>query len=94
MDSAFGGWAGIWLNPAFRAWNITAEIEGFGVPVLAMQGIDDEYGTLEQIRAIKRQGRDVTLLELPECGHSPHRDQPTQAIIGIQKFIQDQRRQK
>lgn len=94
VDSAFGGWSGIWLNPAFRTWNIAAETAQLGVPTLAIQGLDDEYGTLEQIRQIKRLGRDVSLLEIPECGHSPHRDQTEQVIIGIQNFVQQTRRQK
>ena len=93
VDSAFGGWAGIWLNPEFRAWNILGELRDMGTPTLAIQGLDDEYGTLEQIRSIARLGPHVSLLELPQCGHSPHRDQAAQAIIGIQDFVQT-RRQK
>ena len=93
VDSAFGGWAGIWLNPVFRAWNILGELRDMGTPTLAIQGLDDEYGTLEQIRSIARLGPHVSLLELPQCGHSPHRDQAAQAIIGIQDFVQT-RRQK
>jgi len=79
-DSAFGGWNGIWLDPAFRAWNIEDEITAIRGPLLAMQGLDDEYGTLEQIRGIARRVPQAQLLEIPACGHSPHRDQP-QAVI-------------
>jgi pimeloyl-ACP methyl ester carboxylesterase len=80
-DSAFWGWNGIWLDPAFRGWNIEAEIAAITAPLLAIQGVDDEYGTLEQIRGIARRVPQTELLELPACGHSPHRDQP-QAVIG------------
>lgn len=93
VDSAFGGWAGIWLDPAFRRWNIVAEAAGLRSPTLAIQGLDDEYGTLEQVRAIARIALSVKLLELPACGHSPHRDQPLQVTESIRQFIQTSRRQ-
>lgn len=80
VDSAFWGWNDIWLHPPFRDWSIEEEIEAIRTPVLALQGVDDEYGTLEQIRGIKRHVPHATLLEIPACGHSPHRDQP-QAVI-------------
>lgn len=93
VDSAFGGWAGIWLDPAFRGWNIEREAAGLRSPVLAIQGLDDEYGTLAQIRAIARIALGVKLLELPACAHSPHRDQPAQVIENIRQFIETTRRQ-
>ncbi len=51
-DSAFWGWNRIWLHPPFRQWSIEAEIATIACPLLAVQGLDDEYGTLEQIRGI------------------------------------------
>ncbi len=53
-DSAFWGWNDIWLHPPFRHWTIEAEIGSIACPLLAVQGLDDEYGTLEQIRGIAR----------------------------------------
>ena len=75
-DSAFRGWNDIWLDPAFRDWNIEAELATITAPVLAVQGEDDEYGTLEQVRAIARRLPKTRLLVIAKCGHSPHRDQP------------------
>ncbi|MEF7612801.1 alpha/beta hydrolase [Aquincola sp. MAHUQ-54] len=86
-DSAFWGWNGIWLDPAFRSWNIEAEVARIEAPLLAVQGLDDEYGTLEQIRTIQRLRPGTQLLELPACGHSPHRDQPVAVIAAAQAFI-------
>lgn len=80
VDSTFWGWNDIWLNPQFRPWSIENELPSITCPVLAVQGENDEYGTFEQIRGIQRRLPDTTLLELPACGHSPHRDQP-QAVI-------------
>jgi pimeloyl-ACP methyl ester carboxylesterase len=55
--------------------------------VLAVQGENDEYGTLEQIRAIARRVPQTVLLEIPDCGHSPHRDQPDVLPKAAGRFI-------
>ena len=79
-DSAFWGWNDAWLNPAFARWTIEDEIAPIRCPLLAIQGLDDEYGTLEQVRGIARRVPQTRLLELPACGHSPQRDQPAAVI--------------
>lgn len=86
-DSAFWGWNRIWLDPAFRHWSIEDEIGAIACPVLAVQGLDDEYGTLEQIRGIARRVPQARLVELPDCGHSPHRDQPEALTQVCQDFF-------
>lgn len=86
-DSAFRGWNDIWLHPDFRGWNIEAELEAIRCPLLAVQGVDDEYGTLAQIHGIAARVPGTTLLELPQCGHSPHRDQPERVIEAVQGFV-------
>jgi pimeloyl-ACP methyl ester carboxylesterase len=85
-DSAFWGWNGIWLDPAFPSWSIEDQIAPIACPLLAVQGLGDEYGTLEQIRGIARRVPQTQLLELPHCGHSPHRDQPEALIAAVRAF--------
>ena len=87
VDSAFWGWNDIWLNPAFRAWSIEPLLPQITCPVLAIQGIDDEYGTMAQIDRITDALPHAQLLKLNHCGHSPHRDQPEAVIAAVQKFI-------
>ncbi len=91
-DSAFWGWNQIWLHPPFRAWSIAEEIETIRCPLLAVQGLDDEYGTLQQIRGVAQRLPQTELLELPECGHSPHRDQPNRLIAAVTQFIHNHNR--
>ncbi|HEY2189614.1 MAG TPA: alpha/beta hydrolase [Caldimonas sp.] len=86
-DSAFHGWNDAWLSPSFRSWNIGRDIEGIAAPVLAVQGEDDEYGTLEQIRAVARHIPGTRLVAIPRCGHSPHRDQPEALMREAGRFI-------
>ena len=88
-DSAFRGWNDVWLSSAFRDWNIEAEIGTIRCPVLAVQGEDDEYGTLAQIRAVARRLPKTRLFVIPRCGHSPHRDQPDALADAAARFILD-----
>jgi pimeloyl-ACP methyl ester carboxylesterase len=86
-DSAFLGWNRIWLAPEFRDWNIEEYLPRIACPVLALQGEDDEYGTMEQMRRIGAGVRDVELLALQHCRHSPQRDQPEAVIEAIRRFV-------
>ena len=86
-DSAFRGWNDVWLDPAFRSWNIEADLETITAPILAVQGEDDEYGSLEQIQGIARRRPGAQLLVVPQCGHSPHRDQAETLSREAARFI-------
>ena len=86
-DSAFWGWNSIWLHPPFRAWSIEDEIAAIACPLLAVQGRDDEYGTLDQIRGIAKRVPQTQLLVLDDCGHSPQRDQPDALVAAAAAFI-------
>jgi pimeloyl-ACP methyl ester carboxylesterase len=90
VDSAFWGWNDIWLAAAFRTWSIEEEIRAITCPLLAIQGLDDEYGTLEQVRGIARRVPQARVLELPDCGHSPHKDQPRAVIDAVTRFLSAQ----
>ncbi|WP_374477243.1 alpha/beta fold hydrolase [Zoogloea sp.] len=89
VDSAFRGWNDIWLHPEFRDWNIEGYLPTIPCPVLAIQGEDDEYGTMEQLERIARGARDVELVKLADCRHSPHKDQPEAVIAAVTGFVAD-----
>ena len=91
-DSAFHGWNDIWLDPAFRAWNIEDGLARIRCPLLAVQGEDDEYGTMAQLEAIARRVPKARILKLAACGHSPHRDQPTALTAAVVAFMREQDR--
>jgi pimeloyl-ACP methyl ester carboxylesterase len=87
-SKTFHLWADAWLDPAFRQWNIEEYLPRIKCPVLAIQGEGDEYGTMAQLDAIKRQaGGPSELLKLPDCGHSPHKDQPEKVLHSVAVFI-------
>ncbi|AYH46149.1 alpha/beta hydrolase [Azoarcus sp. DN11] len=87
VEAAFWGWNDIWLHPDFRAWNIEEYVPRIACPVLAIQGEDDEYGTMDQIDRIAAQARDVDLVKLADCRHSPHKDQPAAVIEAVGEFV-------
>jgi pimeloyl-ACP methyl ester carboxylesterase len=87
VDVAFRGWNDAWLDPGFRAWNIEDAVGRWRVPALLIQGADDQYGTLKQIRAIEaRSPAPVTSLILEACRHSPQNDQPQATLDAIVAF--------
>ena len=86
-DSAFWGWNQIWLDGVFKTWSIEHEINTITCPLLAVQGLDDEYGTLLQIREIARRVPQTRLLEMPDCRHSPHIDQGPALIEAVVDFL-------
>jgi pimeloyl-ACP methyl ester carboxylesterase len=74
------------LSPAFLDWNIEACLPAIRCPVLAIQGEDDEYATMRQIEAIAEQVSGTQLLKLPDCGHTPQRDQTARVLAAITGF--------
>ena len=87
VDSAFWGWNDIWLDPAFRRWNIEGLLASIQVPVLAVQGHNDEYGTMAQIDDLASRVPQAEVLKLDDCAHSPHRDQPEAVVQATIDFI-------
>jgi pimeloyl-ACP methyl ester carboxylesterase len=87
VDGAFRGWNDIWLHADFRAWSIEEYLPRIECPVLAIQGEEDEYGTMRQLTKIGAAVRDVDLVKLEDCRHSPHRDQPDAVLDAISRFV-------
>lgn len=87
VDCAFWQWNDIWLDPAFRGFDIRSECRRIEAPILAIQGEHDPYGSLKQIDDIEPIRGPVQRLVLPECGHSPHRDEPERSRARIAQFL-------
>jgi pimeloyl-ACP methyl ester carboxylesterase len=87
-DCAFRGWNDAWLNPDFVEWDIQEYLPGIKVPMLVIQGEDDEYGTTAQVKAIERSaGAGADAVILPGCGHAPHLEQETVTFKAMKDFI-------
>jgi pimeloyl-ACP methyl ester carboxylesterase len=87
-DECFDNWSGIWLDPAFRDWNIQEGLSQLKLPVLVVQGDADEFGTVEQLKAITSRVRGVTSeLLLSGVGHTPHRDRRPEVVAAWGGFV-------
>ena len=87
VDGAFWQWSDVWLSPAFRAYDIRPELSGITAPLLAIQGEADPYGSMAQIDEIAQAVPHTQRLKLPDCGHSPHRDQAQAVGRAIAEFL-------
>lgn len=89
VDVAFRGWSDTWLSAEFLNWNIEEYLPHIQVPVLAIQGQDDRYGTVRQVETIVAQvSGPAEALLLPHCGHTPHREATEATFSAMQGFIE------
>jgi len=86
----FDAWNDTWLRPDFADFSFTAELARITVPVLALQGENDQFGSAAQITDIPRlaQGAAEAIL-IPDCGHDPFRDAPDVVLDHIRRFVAD-----
>jgi pimeloyl-ACP methyl ester carboxylesterase len=85
VDGAFHGWAGAWLDPGFRAWNVAEYIERWRVPALVIQGDADPYGTLAQVEATRRAGAQTLILN--GVKHAPQFEAPEATLGALARFL-------
>ena len=87
VDNAFWGWNRAWLDPAFRAWCIDDSVPFVRVPILLIQGAEDEYGTAEQLRIIDNEAYcPVETVMVPGARHAPHITHLGEVIDAITTF--------
>ena len=88
VDGAFLGWADTWLDPGFKEWNVAEAIDYLRIPVLAIQGHDDQYGTLAQVEELyTRAYSPVDLAIFDACKHAPHLEQPELTLTAVTEFV-------
>ena len=89
VDMAFRGWSDAWLDPGFeKSFDLIAALAHIRVPILIVQGKDDRYGTIRQVRAAEEECRcPVDIVLLDRCGHAPHRDQPVATLAAVGAFL-------
>ena len=85
--ATFQRWTQAWLDPAFRDWNIEADVAKLRCPVLAVQGFQDEYGTMLQVRRIAELAPRARWVGIEACGHSPFIDQPDRVLAEVGGFL-------
>lgn len=87
-DCAFWGWNDVWLHPEFVHWNIEKFLPAIQVPVMAIQGDDDPYGSAAQVDAIRDgKGSGVDVRMIADCGHAPHLERGDHVLPIIGGFV-------
>jgi pimeloyl-ACP methyl ester carboxylesterase len=93
VDLAFHGWNGAWLDPRFRAFDITGFLPRIAVPILGLQGADDPYGTDRQLEVLTANATALVATQLiPDARHSPHLEAKDVTLAAITDFIADLKR--
>jgi pimeloyl-ACP methyl ester carboxylesterase len=90
VDMAFHGWNDSWLHPEFRGFDITATLPGIVVPILALQGTDDPYGTAAQLDVLQRHARaPLQTALIPGARHAPHLEAKQATLDMIARFVEE-----
>ncbi|MFA6057631.1 MAG: alpha/beta hydrolase [Taibaiella sp.] len=88
-QALFDAWTETWLSPAYRDWNIEHFLPQIMCPVLVVQGMEDEYGTVAQVEAIVNQvSGSADKYMVVNAGHSPHRQSELWVINQCCSFLE------
>ena len=86
-DNAFHNWSGPWLDPEFRNWELSDALAHIRVPILIVQGENDQYGTMRQIEMAQQECYcPVEVATLPDTRHAPYREAPEATLRAISDF--------
>ncbi len=85
-EGAFRGWNETWRDPRFKSWNVAEVIDYFRIPVLAIQGRNDQYGTLAQIEEIETRAYSPVETCILDCQHAPHLEAPDAVLAAVDEF--------
>jgi len=86
-DNAFHNWSGPWLDPEFRNWELSDALAHIRVPILIVQGENDQYGTMRQIEMAQQECYcPVEVAMLPDTRHAPYREAPEATLRAISDF--------
>ncbi|MEA2295994.1 MAG: hypothetical protein QOE86_3633 [Solirubrobacteraceae bacterium] len=86
-DAAFHGWNDVWLDPAFGGWSLEDVLPRITCPLLLIQGVDDQYGSMAQLDAIERAVRGPVERVHLACRHAPALEAPEATLAAVTRFV-------
>lgn len=86
-EQMFYAWSDTWFLKKFRLWNIETLLPSISVPVLAMQGKDDEYGSVEQLNSIRNNCQKAEIQLITDCAHSPFKQSQDEVLALCTEFL-------
>lgn len=90
--SVFYNWNNVWQRQEFiDSFDIRDELlPKITAPMVVIQGINDEFGSMKQIEVIKEKATEsagIEVLKLEDCGHSPYRDKPEEVCQAVARLM-------
>ncbi len=87
-DRLFATFSAVWEDALSSGWNVEKRLKPVICQVLALQGDQDEYGTLSQLQAIATSvSGPCTRSILPDCGHFPYLTASEGTLAALTPFI-------
>ncbi|MGB3210696.1 MAG: alpha/beta hydrolase [Desulforhopalus sp.] len=87
-ENIFKAWSETWLAEWFHHWNIEYLLPSIDVPLLVIQGDNDQYGRTDQAIAIaSKTSGDVHLEIVENCAHVPHMEAQPVVLRLMSDFI-------
>ena len=87
-ETLFKAWSETWLTEWFRHWNIEYLLPSIETPILVLHGESDQYGSIDQARAIASKTSGIARLEVVEnCAHIPHFEAQSVILGFMSDFI-------
>jgi pimeloyl-ACP methyl ester carboxylesterase len=81
-------WVQTWQSPEFADWNLDALLPQVTVPLLAIHGENDEYGSMRHPeKLVALAGGPADMLPMPGCGHVPHREREEAVLDAVRRFL-------
>jgi pimeloyl-ACP methyl ester carboxylesterase len=74
-EELFRLWHETWLSDYFADWTIVPLLKSITCHVLAFQGENDEFGSIDQLNILKKEiPTQVTISEIANAGHTPRKE--------------------
>jgi len=87
-ENLIKSWTNLWLTDEIREWNIIKNLKNINIPVLAIQGENDEFGSYKQLQTIKDNvNADVEIFYISDCGHFPHFEKEIDVNKKVTEYI-------
>lgn len=81
-------WINTWLDPAFASWSLRPALPRVACPVLAIHGIDDEYGSPRHPELIGQLAGGTAQVEImDDTRHVPHREKQAVVVGMVARFL-------
>lgn len=80
-------WSDVWKRTLDGGWDISRSLKGITAPLLAAQGVDDEWAHPLQIDAIAENAPHAETHMLAGTGHFPHLEDPAALVELVAGFL-------